>query len=97
MRVVFHPAAEGELAEAVSYYGAIDPGLGQRFYVEITRLLHEVCANPRMFRQFDPPLRRHFSPSFPYGVIYLEQADCLWIVAIMHLKRSPGYWKSRTQ
>jgi toxin ParE1/3/4 len=50
-----------------------------------------------MFRQFDPPARRHFSLSFPYGVIYLELTDHLWIVAVMHLMRNPGYWKSRLE
>ena len=97
MRVVVHPAADAELAEAVAYYTTIDPALGQRFYLEMKRLIQEVCAHPRMFRQFDPPARRHFSPSFPFGIIYLELADHLWIVAVMHLKRNPGYWKTRLE
>jgi len=95
VRVLLHPAADAEFAEAVSYYTEIDPKLGQRFYLEMKRLIQEVSAHPRMFRQFDPPARRYFSPSFPYGIIYLEQTDQLWIVAVMHLKRNPGYWKSR--
>jgi hypothetical protein len=33
VRVVVHPAADAELAEAVAYYTAIDPVLGQRFYL----------------------------------------------------------------
>lgn len=32
---------------------------------------------------------------FPYAVIYLEQADVIWIVAVMHFKRNPIYWKQR--
>ena len=95
MRVVFHPIANAELAEAVSYYTAIDPILGQRFYAEMERLIHEVCAYPKAFRQFYPPARRHFSPRFPYGIIYLEQKEHLWVVAVMHLKRRPDYWKTR--
>ena len=97
MRVVLHPAADVELAEAVSYYTAIDPVLGRRFYLEMKRLIQEVGAHPRTFRQFDPPARRHFSPSFPYGIIYLELTEHLWIVAVMHLKRNPGYWKPRLE
>lgn len=95
MRVVLHPAADFELTEAVAYYAVIDPQLGERFYLEMERLIHEVFAHPKTFRQFDPPARRHFSLSFPYGIIYLEQDDRIWIVAVMHMKRSPGYWKSR--
>ncbi|MEI6278736.1 MAG: type II toxin-antitoxin system RelE/ParE family toxin [Verrucomicrobiae bacterium] len=97
MRIVLHPAADDELAEAVAYYAAIDLALGQRFYLEMERLMREIYAHPRTFRQFDPPARRHFSSCFPYGIIYLEQDDHLWIVAVMHMMRKPGYWKSRMQ
>lgn len=95
MKAVLHPAADAELTEAVAYYAAIDSQLGQRFLLEIQELIRAICAHPQAFRQFDPPARRHFSLSFPYGIIYLEDADRIWIVAIMHLKREPGYWKSR--
>jgi toxin ParE1/3/4 len=91
VKAVVHAAADAKLAEAVAYYTAIDATLGQRFFLEIKRLLREVCAHPRMFRQFNPPARRHFSPSFLFGVIYLESTDHLWIVAMMHMKRNPGY------
>lgn len=97
MRVAFHPAAAAELTEAVAYYTAIDPALGQHFYSEMERLLGEVSTHPKTFRQFHPPVRRHFSSWFPYGIIYLEQKDSLWIVAVMHMKRKPGYWKERLE
>jgi hypothetical protein len=35
------------------------------------------------------------SREFPYSVVYLEQLDCVWIVAVMHAKRKPGYWRER--
>ena len=95
MKPVLHPAADEELAEAVLYYTEIDSELGVRFYGEIARLIQEVCTQPQRFRRFDPPARRHFSTWFPYAVIYLDQPDRVWIVAVMHLKRRPGYWKRR--
>jgi hypothetical protein len=58
-------------------------------------LLHEACDDPLRFRKFDPPARRHFSPDFPYAVIFLEQPGYVWIVAVMHMKRRPGYWRER--
>ena len=68
---------------------------GVRFYREMERLFREVCADPQRFRKFDPPARRHFSRDFPYAVIFLEQPGCIWIVAVMHMKRRPGYWRTR--
>lgn len=95
MRVILHPAADQELIEATAYYGAIDPSLGERFLREIEKLLRDIHAHPLTFREFDPPARRHFSLVFPYGIIYLQQDDLIWIVAIMHMKRQPGYWRGR--
>jgi len=90
-----HPEADEEFAGAVRYYSEISPELGVRFYREMERLFCDVCAHPERFRRFDPPARRHFSQDFPYAVIFLDKPDCVWIVAVMHLKRRPGYWRQR--
>ena len=91
----FHPDALRELREAVEYYRGISPEVVADFTLETARLVHEVCQHPQVFRQFDPPDRRHFSTRFPYGPIYLIEPDGVWIVAVMPLKREPGYWKQR--
>jgi plasmid stabilization system protein ParE len=90
-----HPEADEEFAGAVRYYSEISPELGVRFYREMERLLREVCANPQRFRKFDPPVRRHFSHDFPYAIVFLAKPDSIWIVAVMHMKRRPGYWRER--
>lgn len=95
MKYLLHPEADEEFAGAVHYYSQVSPELGVRFYREMERLFHDVCAGPQRFRKFDPPARRSLSRDFPYAVIFLEKSDCLWIVAVMHLKRRPGYWRER--
>jgi hypothetical protein len=42
-----------------------------------------------------PPARRHFSLDFPYSIIFVEKPDYIWIVAVMHMKRRPSYWRQR--
>jgi plasmid stabilization system protein ParE len=95
VKISLHPEADDEFAGAVSYYSQISPELGVRFYREMERLLQDVAADPNRFRKFDPPARRHFSNDFPYAIIFLDKPDCVWIVAIMHMKRQPGYWHGR--
>ena len=92
---IFHPGAASEYAEAAEYYTAIELELGGRFYDEIEGLINEVCRHPKRFRIFESDTRRHFSDVFPYAVIYLEESDRIWIVAVMHMHREPGYWRSR--
>jgi hypothetical protein len=92
---LLHPQADEEFAAAFVYYTDIDPDLGFRFYRVIERLILDVCAYPDRYREFDPPARRHFSSEFPYGVVYMVKPDYVWIVAVMHMKRDPGYWRKR--
>jgi len=92
---VFHPAASREYTDAAEYYARIQGALGGRFYDEIEGLIQDICRQPERFRLFDAPARRHFSDVFPYVVIYLDEPERVWILAGMHLKRRPGYWRNR--
>jgi plasmid stabilization system protein ParE len=92
---LLHPEADEEFAQAIQYYQAISPELGVRFYREIERLMMDVCEHPDRYHQFSPPARRHFSFEFPYSLIYVIRPNHVWIVAVMHMKREPGYWRKR--
>jgi toxin ParE1/3/4 len=91
----FHPEADAEYEEAIRHYASVTPELGNRFYDEIERLIAEACRTPSTFRYIRKPARRHFTRAFPYGIIYVERPDDIWILAVMPLKRKPGYWKQR--
>ncbi len=95
MRLVLHPAADSEFTEAVRYYAEVSDKLGERFARHIEGLIREIDANPNRFRIFDPPAKRHFRRQFPYAVLYVDLAERIWIVAIMHFKQRPGYWRER--
>jgi len=95
VKVSLHPEADDEFAGAVQYYSEISPELGVRFYREMERLLREIALDPERFRKFDPPARRHFSRDFPYAIVFLDKPDSIWVLAVMHMKRQPGYWHSR--
>jgi toxin ParE1/3/4 len=94
-RAVFHPEASQEYLAALAYHAAIGAGLGARFDAEIQRLVSEASREPQRFLRFAPPARRALSREFPYSVVYLDQPDRVWIVAVMHAKRRPGYWRAR--
>ena len=91
----FHAEAWLELTAAREHYLEISGDMADRFYEEMEALVAEVCERPRLRRVFDPPARRHFGSRFPYALIYLDRPDAVWIVAVMHFKQRPGYWKRR--
>jgi hypothetical protein len=39
--------------------------------------------------------RKYFVERFPFTVFYLEMPDCIWVAAIAHVSRRPGYWTNR--
>jgi len=39
--------------------------------------------------------RRILLRRFPFGVVYGVMDDQIVVVAIMHTRRKPGYWKNR--
>jgi plasmid stabilization system protein ParE len=91
----FHPTAQREYCAAAKFYAKISPELGMRFYDEMDGLITDIRQNPDRYRFFDSPIRRHFSSVFPYAVLYVDQPDRVLIIAVMHMKRRPGYWRKR--
>ena len=94
-RHTFHREAEEEYAAAAAVYAGIEPELAGRFYDEIERLIGDLRQDPKRFRVFDASVRRHFSDVFHYAVLYVDQPDRVLIIAVMHMKRKPGYWRER--
>lgn len=92
---IIHPEAGEEYARAVEYDKGIAPELGDRFHDEIERLIHEVRRPPERVFRSSPPAQRALARKFPYSVVHLEPMDPMWIVAVMHAKRHPGYWCER--
>jgi plasmid stabilization system protein ParE len=95
VKVVLHPQAETEFLLAQQRYTDASPLLGRRFYDEITSVFRRIIEHPRRYKQLDPPARRLFANGFPYAVIYVVKPDAIWIIAVMHVRRAPGYWKGR--
>jgi plasmid stabilization system protein ParE len=91
-----HPEADAEFLANLRHYAEISQELGNRFYDEMSRLFSEAAAHPLRYRVVDPPLRRILAEDgFPYAILYDAKPDYVWIVAVMHLKREPGYWRER--
>ena len=93
--VILHREALDEFDAAAAHYAETDPVLGQRFYAVVDRLITDACQSPGAFRFIRKPARRHFSREFPYGIIYVERPNDIWIIAVMPLRREPAYWKDR--
>ena len=95
MSFSFHPEAIKELKEAIDYYDDIESGLGYDFALEIHSTIRRSVDFPKAWAVLDGDIRRSLVRRFPYGVLYSEEKDGIFVVAVMHLHRKPGYWKRR--
>ncbi len=95
MRFSFHPNAEKEFNEAIDYYEDIEPGLGYDFAIEVHSAISRAIDFPRAWSILEGDIRRSLVRRFPYGVLYSELNDEIFVVAVMNLHRKPGYWKRR--
>jgi toxin ParE1/3/4 len=95
LRVVLDPAAAAELREAAVFYEDCREGLGLEFLVSVEATFAAIAHRPTLWRRLKGRFRRCLVHRFPYGVIYAMEDDVVYVAAVMHLKRKPGYWESR--
>ncbi len=95
MNIVFHPEVEAEFNAAIDYYQAIENRLGFDFAVEIQATIERIAAFPKAWTVIDSEIRRSLVRRSPYGVLYAEENDNIYIIAVMHLHREPDYWQYR--
>jgi len=91
----FHPEAEAEFNGAIDYYEARESGLGYDFALEVYSAIQRIIAYPRAWPVLEGDVRRCQTHRFPYGVLYAVEESRIFIVAVMHLRREPDYWKPR--
>ncbi len=95
--VEFHPAARAELIQSAQYYQTQNPGLGRRFALAVRDAVHRIQEYPQLCPTPENHIRRCRVLRFPYGVVYRAKPERTEVLAVMHLHRQPGYWKSRTE
>ena len=97
-----HDAAR-ELEDATQWYLAhgLDHGpeaaweLAERFVEEVERGIGLIAEHPTLHAEIEPGVRRIVLRSFPYSLIYSMESDFALVLAVMHHRRSPGYWRDR--
>lgn len=95
--VTFLPPAEEEMVVAAQYYESHSPGLGAEFLDEVQRALEALSSNPRAVPVIKAGIRRRLLKRFPFGILYAVEPNTIVVLAVMHLRRRPGYWESRAK
>ena len=96
--VKLHAEARAELQESVAFYRErAGDRWAARFKQRVTEGLRTIAANPERYPPVPdlPGVRRFRLKQFPFSLLYISRADGVWVVAVAHGRRKPGYWRER--
>jgi plasmid stabilization system protein ParE len=88
--VIFKPAALVEFEEAVVWYEAQRPGLGEEFKLEVKATLQRALRNPGLFQRVRGSARRIRLRRFKkYAIYFAIKDDAFAVLAVFHGSRNP--------
>lgn len=94
-KLIFHPYVFYDVRESYDWYENESSGLGERFLLELENAYHAISIHPLYWAPYSVRFRWFLLKRFPFGVIYRVEKQVIYIVAVAHLSRKPGFWKKR--
>ncbi len=92
----FHPDVSCEVKDSYTWYQQQVEGLGDDFINELEAAYQAIMELPRTWPRFQTYFRRFLLSRFPFSVIYrIHDDNLIYVVAVMHNSRKPGYWLDR--
>lgn len=95
MILSFLEPAHAELDEAIDHYNERRAGLGDELAAEAEEAIARILRLPSGSPKLSANIRRCRVGRFPYAILYQVRSEEILIVAFMHLRRDPHYWRSR--
>ncbi len=101
MRLEIDEEARDEIADAAVYYEVHREGYGHRFLEAVDAGIASIEEMPDAGQAMpeapaDFPARHRRIAGFPYDwIIYTVLDEMIYVVAMAHASRPPGYWLAR--
>ncbi len=93
--IIFHPDTAHEIKGSYEWYQNQAEGLGENFIEELESAYEAIAELPETWPKFTKNCRRFLLRKFPFSIIYQLDNDAVFVLAIMHNSRKPGYWEGR--
>lgn len=93
----YHRLAASELIKSAEFYEQRNPTLGEAFLSAVEATLPDIRRHSELGKPGRLGTRSWRIRRFPFRIVYLDQPDRFWIVAVAHLSRRPDYWLRRVR
>lgn len=85
-----------EFDEAIDRYAThASPLIAEKFIAEFEHALRLAMEHPQLGVPISKNTRALMFRGFPYQLIYRIVSETLFVVAVAHQRRRPGYWAKR--
>ena len=93
--VDLHEEAVEEARAAREWYEERSSSVAVAFMAELDAAVASIAGAPQRWPIYLHGTRRCPFRRFPYFLVYRDDGGILLVVAVVHARRRPGYWKSR--
>jgi plasmid stabilization system protein ParE len=90
-----HEAARREANLATVWYAERSISVARRFRDDLLAAFSSAAEFPLRYPASMHGTRRIVLSRFPYFIVFFDWQNEIYIVAVAHAKRRPGYWKKR--
>jgi toxin ParE1/3/4 len=95
VNIRFHPEAAIELEVAFREGARYGRAVSLRLRLEVARAMALLGNTPDIGEPLSGACRRLPLRGFPFALVYYVARDTLYIVAVAHSRKRPGYWAHR--
>jgi plasmid stabilization system protein ParE len=96
VKTQFHPEAYEEMLASARFYEEKAGELGADFLTAVEETIRRIEEFPEAGPVERGAIRKRLVLGFPFTVLYEDQRDRIFIAAVMHQHRRPGYWQDRS-
>jgi hypothetical protein len=93
MKVIFHPEAREELVESARFLEEKTTGLSLDLIAAVEQAADRLTRFPELGPIENANIRKCLVRGFPFTL--LHEVNPVYIAAVMHQHRRPGYWRGR--
>ena len=93
----FHPEAEQEYLASLAWYGERSVIAARDFESGVTTAIETIRAAPQRWPNYFGGFQRYMLHQFPFSIVYQELLSEIFVVAVAHGHRRPGYWRKRAE
>jgi len=94
--IVLTRDADADIGSAFAWYEPIDPNLAVRFVSEGRTTMDRIAQFPFRFPRINDTVRAALLNRFPYTLYYSVEYDEVFVIALLHQRRSDDIWRQRS-